>query len=341
MAPADRTGSANRRAPDGCWQRAAGHRCSPSVAAGSTATISAAGSAARQQRSGRRHRAGRSCCWTIASPATANRGESGGRGRAGSRRLRSASGRLGLLRPAAAISKGLSHEARELAHREYRAAVAVGRAGRADRRLRAKLLVDVGRRVSRPRARRGAASRWPPAASLVDSHLVGRARLCRSGHRPGRRGPAARPLPSEGAGRAWPGRCALLRPASRARRDDADRLRLLRHGRLVRLRALRPEHEDRPSECYSRRARAAGRDGRRAGLLLPPPDRARHRAPSASSGRNSHHFGLASSNAPSSGSRSTAMPATCRIERDVAAVVSQWEGLAATPSIRDRTIRWY
>ena len=73
----------------------------------------------------------------------------------------------------ASISKGLLDQARDDGRRHDRAARAVRRAGRADRRLRAVVPADAARGAPRARARRRRVrGRWPDQARLVEELLV-------------------------------------------------------------------------------------------------------------------------------------------------------------------------
>ncbi len=91
--------------------------------------------------------------------------------------------------------------------------------------------------------------------------------------------PLPRPLPPEGArGHGLDGRAAAADPEHRGRRA---RRRLLRHGRLLRLRvrALRAVHAHRRDAPVPRGPeRARGHGDRGDGRVLPPADRARHGA---------------------------------------------------------------
>ncbi len=112
-------------------------------------------------------------------------------------------------------------------------------------------------------------------AALVDSHLARKGLVLPL--RPlAKRSLAAWPLSSEGAGRA--GRHAGGPGPNFRAYGRAGRFGLLRHGRLVWLRALRLEHEDRGADIVSGCAKCRRRDGRGAGIFLPAADRARHGA---------------------------------------------------------------
>ena len=150
----------------------------------------------------------------------------------------------------ASISKGLLDQARETGRRDGGPARARRRARRADRRLRAVLPAHAARGAPQPAARRpargggrapGAARRG--AARRGDRRRRAAARPGLAGERPADRLP--RPLPPEGArGHRGDGRAARAHPG---RRGDRAGRRLLRDGRLVRLRgrALRPVDADR------------------------------------------------------------------------------------------------
>ena len=183
-----------------------------------------------------------------------------------------------------AISKGLVTLGRDLARENVERLAPHARRGVPDRRLRAELPADPGRRVPRlpPRTRRR-----PRRLERVDS----RRRLRR---RPGARprpapeaarrtGPAPRPLPAEGA--RGDGRDGRGTPADPRPGRQGARLGLLRHGRLVRLRAraLRRERgPGQPRPAPRRRGRSPGPAGRPR-LLVPEPGprprRDRRRAP--------------------------------------------------------------
>ena len=171
-----------------------------------------------------------------------------------------------------AISKGLLTLGRDLARANVARLVGHARAGHADRRLRAELPADAGRRVPRLPARPRRRPRRRRRAMLVDA-FVGRPRRASPTLRlEALRGPrpAPRPLPAEGAGgHVGDGRGAAAGPGPGG---QGARLGLLRDGRLVRLRARPLRRERRPGPpraparpspptprpAWSRRASPAG-----------------------------------------------------------------------------------
>ena len=182
-------------------------------------------------------------------------GESSRRRRAGSGRLRSPFGRPGMLRPGRDFARAARRSA-TFGAAKYRTALALGRAWRADRRLRTELLTDTRGRLSRPRAWRRCTARRRRRVAYRNASGPLRRDCRRSAARmPNAILAASTAIAIKRRSSAWPTRWPTDKRSRH--RADACRQRLLRNGRLVRLRALRPEHEDRRAGVIPGRAPAA------------------------------------------------------------------------------------